>query len=261
MGWNWWERLSNYLNFLPIFFSVTFGAAGTSQQGTVETVQLLQQETITPIAAHLSCVHLSKEHLIALIHDYKNMGVKSLVVVRGDMVKDGAPQGDIKFANQLVELIRHETGNHFKIYVAAFTQLPSEPAVVEKEMAHFKMKVAAGADAAITQFFFNAEQYFRFCEMAKKFNINVPIIPGIMPIQNLERLVSFAKRCGAEIPSGLISEVERLGHDEAAIQKYCFDYVYKLCDQLLQGGAPGLHFYTLNKLNPTFELINRLTSR
>ena len=236
--------------FNPKYVSVTFGAGGSTQEGTVETVRGLLTAGLDA-APHLSCIGGSKESIRAILDDYRSMGVKRIVALRGDMPSGMRDTGDFLYANELVEFIRAETGDHFHIEVAAYPefhpQAPSAPA----DLDNFARKVRAGADAAITQYFFNLDAYLRFIEECEKRDITIPIVPGIMPITNIKQLARFSAMCGAEIPRWLQLRLEGYGDDMESLRAFGMEVTVELCRRLLEAGAPGLHFYTMNQVGPT----------
>ena len=236
--------------FNPKYVSVTFGAGGSTQEGTVETVRGLLTAGLDA-APHLSCIGGSKESIRAILDDYRSMGVKRIVALRGDMPSGMRDTGDFLYANELVEFIRAETGDHFHIEVAAYPefhpQAPSAPA----DLDNFARKVRAGADAAITQYFFNLDAYLRFIEECEKRDITIPIVPGIMPITNIKQLARFSAMCGAEIPRWLQLRLEAYGDDLESLRAFGMEVTVELCRRLLEAGAPGLHFYSMNQAGPT----------
>lgn len=239
----------------PEFFSVTFGAAGSAQKQTPTTVFNIQTHTSVPTAPHISCVAATKEIIQNLLLQYINQGISRLVVLRGDKPIDAQSDRDhFHYASALVRFIRETTGDHFHISVACYPEFHPQTTHLKRALFHFKEKVDAGANAAITQYFYNADAYFRFIDNCEKMHIAIPITPGIMPILNYEKLVSFSKTCGAEIPRWLLYRLETYQNDPIAFQKLSEEVVMQLCDRLLRGGAPGLHFYTLNKAEASLRL-------
>jgi methylenetetrahydrofolate reductase (NADPH) len=240
----------------PRFFSVTFGAIGASQLKTLVAVRnLVKSDTVA--VPHLSCVNMTQERLEQILERYQSFGVKQLVVIRGDLVTEkGRVVSDFNYASDLIEYIRKITGNHFHITVAAYPEFHPEAPNSEQDLIHFKRKVDAGADSAITQFFFNSDAYARFMEMCHRLNIAIPVIPGIMPIADYAKLMRIAGSCGAEIPLWLRKRLEVFAHDPESIHELGIEIVTKLCERLLTEGASGLHFYTMNQLDPV-RLIHR----
>jgi methylenetetrahydrofolate reductase (NADPH) len=241
----------------PEFFSVTFGAGGSTQDRTVETIRQIKAEGYNA-APHLSCVASTRENIRAMLNTYKDMGIKRIVALRGDMPSGMGSIGEFQYANELVSYIRAQTGEHFHIEVAAYPEFHPQARSAQDDMLNFKRKVTAGADSAITQYFYNADAYFRFVEECLKLGVTVPIVPGIMPIVKFAQLARFSDACGAEIPRWMRRKLEGYGDDSASIQEFGQDVVTALCERLLKGGAPGLHFYTLNQAAPTLAIWQRL---
>lgn len=245
----------------PEYFSVTFGAGGSTQQGTRDTVLEIQQEGYAA-APHLSCMGTSRDALRAMLAEYRNHGIKRLVALRGDLPSGygtaGFAAGEFRYANELVEFIRAETGDWFHIEVAAYPEMHPQAKSPQDDIQNFVRKVRAGADAAITQYFYNADAYFRFVEEARKAGADVPIVAGIMPITNYSQLMRFSDMCGAEIPRWIRLKLASFGDDTASIKAFGLDVVTRLCEALLEGGAPGLHFYTLNQAPATMAIWQRL---
>lgn len=244
----------------PAFFSVTFGAAGSVQNNTADTVFKINQHTGVPTAPHISCVAAEKESIKNLLNHYINNGISRLVVLRGDTPAEAITlqKKYFHYAAELVQFIRQETGDHFRIEVACYPEFHPQTTDHKRELFYFKEKIDAGANAAITQYFYNADAYFRFIDSCEKINITIPITPGIMPITNYEKLVSFSKACGAEIPRWLNFRLHDFQDDIAELQVFGEEVVAHLCEKLLAGGAPGLHFYTLNKAESSMNIIQRL---
>jgi methylenetetrahydrofolate reductase (NADPH) len=243
----------------PAYFSVTYGAGGSTQQRTFETVDWLCTEGIAT-APHLSCIGSSREEIVAILQRYKDQGIRRLVALRGDLPSGVGlgGLGDLSYANQLVKLVREHFGDHFHIEVAAYPEVHPQAPSAAKDLAYFKQKVEAGADGAITQYFYNPDAYFRFVDDCVKQQITIPIVPGIMPITNFTQLARFSDACGAEIPRWLRKRLEGFGEDLATIRAYGVDTVTRLCERLLAGGAPGLHFYTMNQSAATHTIWNNL---
>ena len=241
----------------PEFFSVTFGAGGSTRDRTLETVSQIQADGY-PAAPHLSCVGSTRENIRAILQTYKNLGIKRIVALRGDLPSGMATTGEFQYANELVSFIRTETGNHFHIEVAAYPEFHPQAKSPRDDLLNFERKVKAGADSAITQYFYNADSYFYFVEQCQKLGITIPIVPGIMPIGKFSQLARFSDACGAEIPRWIRKTLESYGDDSASIQAFGMDVVTKLGERLLHGGAPGLHFYTLNQSAPSLEIWKRL---
>lgn len=242
----------------PSYFSVTFGAAGSAQTHTPTTVFKIHEHTQIKTAPHISCIAATKDMITALLHRYVDQGISRLVVLRGDAPADAVTQPQhFQFASQLVQHIRETTGNHFHISVACYPEFHPQTTDHNHALFHLKEKINAGANTAITQYFYNPDAYFRLRDSAEKTGIHAPIIPGIMPILNYEKLVAFSKACGAEIPRWLLYRLESFQHDTDKFEKFSEEVVFDLCEKLIAGGAPGLHFYTLNKAEPSVAILQR----
>ncbi len=241
----------------PKYFSVTFGAGGSTQQGTLDTVLEIQREGHSA-APHLSCVGGSRESLRAILGQYKDNGIKRVVALRGDLPSGYGGGGELRYANELIEFIRAETGDWFHIEVAAYPEVHPQARSPQEDLQNFARKVRAGADAAITQYFYNADAYFAFVDQVRALGIDVPVIAGIMPITNYTQLMRFSDMCGAEIPRWVRLRLASYGDDTASIKAFGLDVVTQLCERLLAGGAPGLHFYSMNQAGPTTALWERL---
>lgn len=241
----------------PDFFSVTYGAGGSTQERTTDTVLKLQDQGIS-CAPHLSCVGSTLENMASLLTHYKDNGINRIVALRGDLPSGMGSAGELRYANELVEFIRKHSGDHFNIEVAAYPEFHPQAESAEADLLNFKKKVDAGANSAITQYFFNPESYFYFVERAEKMGINIPIVPGIMPITNYTSLIRFSDMCGADIPRWIKKQLQAYGDDIESIQKFGTEVVTKMCDQLLDQGAPGLHFYTLNQSEPSLKVWDNL---
>ena len=244
--------------FNPKFFSVTFGAGGSTQDRTFETVLEIQAEGYAEAAPHLSCIGSTSENIRSQLQKYLDSGISYLVALRGDLPSGMAQPGEFRYAADLVEFIRREFGNVFHIEVAAYPEYHPQANSAQDDLQNFKRKVEAGADSAITQYFYNADAYFRFVNACEIANIKIPIVPGIMPINRFTQLARFSDACGAEIPRWLRKKMEGYGDDSASIRAYGLDVVTDLCSQLLDAGAPGLHFYTMNSPNLTTTIWQRL---
>jgi len=243
----------------PAFFSVTFGAGGSTQEKTIETVVDIQQHSSVAAAPHLSCIGSTKENIRNLLHDYQAKGIQRIVALRGDKPSGWAGSlGEFSHANQLVSFIREETGTHFQIEVAAYPEFHPQARSPKEDLDYFKQKVDAGANSAITQYFYNPDAYFRFLDSCTQREVTIPIVPGIMPISNFEQLARFSDTCGAEIPRWLRFRLKELENDKEGLQEFGLAVVTKLCEQLLAGGAPGLHFYTLNQATLILSIAKRL---
>ena len=241
----------------PEFFSVTFGAGGSTQERTLETIRQIKAEGYSA-APHLSCIGSTRENVRAMLHTYKDMGIKRIVALRGDLPSGMATTGELQYANELVSFIRAETGAHFHIEVAAYPEFHPQAKSPRDDLLNFKRKVMAGANSSITQYFYNADSYFRLMDDCHKLGVTVPIVPGIMPILKFAQLARFSDACGAEIPRWMRKTLESYGDDSASVQAFGLDVVTQLCEKLLAGGAPGLHFYTLNQAGPSLEIWKRL---
>jgi methylenetetrahydrofolate reductase (NADPH) len=242
----------------PAYISVTFGAGGSTQEGTFDTVKEIQ-DSGTAAAPHLSCVGSTKDSIRGLLKRYQDVGISRIVALRGDMPSGMRDAGELHYANELVSFIRQETGDHFHIEVAAYPEFHPQATSAQADLNHFADKVKAGANGALTQYFYNADAYFRFLEDAQALDINVPIIPGIMPITNYKNLARFSDACGAEIPRWIRQRLEGFGDDLESVRAFGLDVVSELCQTLLDGGAPGLHFYTMNQSGPTLALWKNLS--
>lgn len=241
----------------PAYFSVTFGAGGSTQQGTMDTVLSIQAAGLNA-APHLSCIGSSEDSIRSMLQSYRQAGIKRLVALRGDMPSGMLQAGSFRYANELVEFIRAETGDHFHIEVAAYPEFHPQAPNAESDLRNFKRKVEAGADSAITQYFFNADAYFRFVDSCEAMQLDLPIVPGIMPITNFSQLARFSDLCGAEIPRWIRKRLEGFGDDRDSIRKFGLEVVSCMCEQLLAAGAPGLHFYTMNQSTATLALWHNL---
>ncbi len=241
----------------PKFFSVTFGAGGSTRDRTLETVMEIQASG-SASAPHLSCIGSTEESIQAILDLYKSKGIRHIVALRGDLPSGMADPGAFRYANELVSFIRKQTGDWFQIEVAAYPEFHPQAKNAQDDLANFKRKADAGANSAITQYFYNADAYFRFVDDCVAMNVNIPIVPGIMPITNCVQLSRFSDACGAEIPRWIRKRLEAYGEDLDSIRAFGLDVVTDLCDQLLEGGAPGLHFYTLNQAGPSSTIWQRL---
>jgi methylenetetrahydrofolate reductase (NADPH) len=242
----------------PEFFSVTFGAGGSTREGTFNTVMEIHADQ-HPVAPHISCIGSTRAELAELIDAYKSAGIRRMVALRGDMPSGaGLSNGQFRHANELVEFIREHSGAWFHLEVAAYPEFHPQSRSPDDDLANFVRKVKAGANSAITQYFYNADAYFRFVDEAQRLGCTVPIVPGIMPITNFTQLARFSDSCGAEIPRWIRQRLASFGDDRESIRAFGLDVVTALCEQLLQAGAPGLHFYTMNMADATLELWKRL---
>ena len=249
-----WRQLAQ-LN--PRFFSVTFGAGGSTQQGTLDTVVEIRGAGQNA-APHLSCVVSSKAEIASTLSRYRENGIRHVVALRGDMPSGLASSGELRYANELVTFIRETTGDWFHIEVACYPEYHPQTRNPADELKNFKRKIDAGANSAITQYFYNSDAYFRFVDDSAAAGITVPIVPGIMPIGNFSQLARFSDACGAEIPRWIRVKLEGYRDDTASIRAFGLDVVTALCQKLLDAGAPGLHFYTLNQAGPASTIWQRL---
>jgi methylenetetrahydrofolate reductase (NADPH) len=249
-----WQALAK---LKPRFFSCTYGAGGSTREGTLETVLEIMQAG-HEAAPHLSCVASTRKDTLEQLERYKAAGIRHLVALRGDLPSGIAASGEFRYANELVAFIRQATGDWFRIEVACYPEYHPQTRNAADEVKHFRKKVDAGADAAITQYFYNPDAYFRFVDASRAAGIQVPIVPGIMPIGNYAQLARFSDACGAEIPRWLRFKLEGYRDDAASIRAFGLDVVTSLCEMLLRGGAPGLHFYTLNQAALSAEIWRRL---
>ena len=241
----------------PKFFSVTFGAGGSTRDRTLEAVLEIQAEGHTA-APHLSCIGSTGENIRAMLEKYRDHGIRHIVALRGDLPSGMAQAGEFRYANELVTFIRREFGDVFRIEVAAYPEYHPQARSAQEDLQNFKRKVEAGANSAITQYFYNADAYFSFIEACEAAGIDIPIVPGIMPINKFSQLARFSDACGAEIPRWIRKRLESYGDDSASIRAFGLDVVTDLCDRLLKAGAPGLHFYTLNSAGLTTTIWQRL---
>ncbi|MFC4727638.1 methylenetetrahydrofolate reductase [NAD(P)H] [Coralloluteibacterium thermophilus] len=242
----------------PEYASVTFGAGGSTLSYTPETVRVLRERHGFDAVPHLSCVGGTRSEIRALLEQYRDMGCRRVVALRGDLPSGMARTGDFRYAADLVAFIRSEFDGDFHIEVAGYPETHPQASDALADLRHFKAKVEAGADGAITQYFYNADAYFRFVEDARRLGVEVPIVPGVMPIANFAQLRGFSEMCGAEIPRWVLKRMQALGDDAGAVREFAADLVATLCRRLIEGGAPGLHFYTLNLARPTGAVLARL---
>ena len=234
----------------PAFISVTYGAGGSTQQGTADTVLEIQKAGIDA-APHLTCVGASKESIRELLQFYMDNGIRRIVALRGDMPSGMREMGELRYANEVVGFIRAETGDHFHIEVAAYPEFHPQASSASADLENFKRKVDAGANSAITQYFFNADAYYRFVDDCERMGIDIPIVPGIMPITNYKNLARFSDMCGAEIPRWLRKRLEDFADDVDSLRVFGREATTRLGRELLEQGAPGLHFYSMNRVEPT----------
>lgn len=244
----------------PDFFSVTYGAGGSTRDGTRQTVTAVKQAG-SDVAPHLSFGGSSQDDIAALLNDYKSMGINRLVALRGDIPSGTGVASQVFYANELVEFVRKTTGDHFHIEVACYPEIHPQSDSYNSDLKYFKNKVDAGADSAITQYFYNADAYFYFVDACTKAGITIPIVPGIMPITNFTNLQRFSNSCGAEIPRWIRQRLQAYGDDSNSIREFGIEVVQTLCEDLLAGGAPGLHFYTMNQTEPVRQIWQQLGLR
>ena len=242
----------------PEYVSCTFGAGGSTLSYTSETVRHLNQHHGFQAAPHLSCVGGTREEIRELLKLYRAIGVKRLVALRGDLPSGMGFPGDLRYASELIAFIRAEHGDAFRIEVGAYPETHPQANDALADLRHFKTKIDAGADAAITQYFYNADAYFHFVDAVTRLGVDVPIIPGVMPISNFSQLRRFSEQCGAEIPRWISKRMQAYGDDAESVRAFGADVVAALCERLIAGGAPSLHFYTLNLAKPTNAVLQRL---
>jgi len=243
--------------FNPKFFSVTFGAGGSTRERTFETVLEIQSEKHV-VAPHLSCIGSTQQNIRIILEKYYEIGIRRIVALRGDLPSGMAQAGEFRYASELVAFIRKEFGALFHIEVAAYPEYHPQARSAQADFENFKRKIETGANSAITQYFYNTEAYFHFVDSCESAGLNIPIVPGIMPINKFSQLVRFSDTCGAEIPRWIRKKLEGYSDDSASIQAFGLDVVTDLCERLLKAGAPGLHFYTLNSANLTSVIWQRL---
>lgn len=242
----------------PEYVSCTFGAGGSTLSYTSETVRHLKQHHGFEAAPHLSCVGGTRQEIRELLKLYRAIGCHRLVALRGDLPSGMGFPGDLRYASELIEFIRAEHGDAFRIEVGAYPETHPQATDALADLKHFKAKVDAGADAAITQYFYNADAYFHFVDAVRRLGVEVPIIPGVMPIANFSQLRRFSEQCGAEIPRWISRRMQAYGDDSESIRAFGAEVVAQLCQRLLDGGAPSLHFYTLNLAKPTASVLELL---
>ncbi len=242
----------------PAFFSVTYGAGGSTRERTFEAIQAIQAYSGVDAAPHLTCVASTRTGIRETLDHYRTQGIHRIVALRGDLPSGMREFGEFRYANELVEFIRAETGDYFHIEVAAYPEFHPQAASPERDLLNFQRKVAAGANSAITQYFYNPDSYFRFLDDCQRLGLDLPIVPGIMPITNYLQLARFSDACGAEIPRWIRKRLESFGEDRDAIRAFGLDVITDLCQRLLSDGAPGLHFYTMNQAGTTLAIGERL---
>ncbi|MDR2637372.1 MAG: methylenetetrahydrofolate reductase [NAD(P)H] [Zoogloeaceae bacterium] len=241
----------------PAFFSVTYGAGGSTRERTFAAVREIALEG-HQAAPHLSCIGASKESIREILREFQAEGIRRIVALRGDQPSGMHMSGELRYANELIEFIRAETGDWFRLYVGAYPEWHPQAPSPEADLRNFARKIGAGANAAITQYFYNADAYFHFVEAVRALGVDIPIIPGIMPITSFSRLARFSDACGAEIPRWMRKKFESYGDDTASIRAFGLEVVTRLCDKLLAAGAPGLHFYSMNQAQPSLDVWRNL---
>jgi methylenetetrahydrofolate reductase (NADPH) len=241
----------------PEFFSVTFGAGGSTRERTRDIVLEIKDEGLE-VAPHISCIASTHDSIRSMLNVYREHGIGRLVALRGDLPSGMAQAGAFRFASELVAFVRSEFGDAFRIEVAAYPEYHPQSRTAQEDLQNFKRKVEAGADSAITQYFFNADAYYHFREQCEAMGVTIPIVPGIMPIGRFHQLARFSDACGAEIPRWIRSKLEGFGDDTASIKAFGLDVVTQLCERLLRHGAPGLHFYTMNQAEAVSTICRRL---
>ncbi len=252
---------NQFVEYQPDFFSVTFGAGGSTQQKTLETVQAVRHATSIDTAPHISCIGATHAGIREMILNYKQLGINRLVALRGDVPSGTHNDGEFRHANELVKFIREETGSHFHISVGAYPEYHPQAKNPDADFNYFKQKVNTGADMAISQYFFNPDAYFEFCDNCITAGITTPIIPGIMPLTNYQQIARFSDTCGAELPKWIrqkLAYYDTKG-DNMGLQEFGEHVVTQLCETLINNGVPGLHFYTLNKFEPTHHILQNLS--
>jgi len=253
------KTIKTLSEFNPEFFSVTFGAGGSTKAKTLETVLTIEASNNNGVP-HLSCISASKDEIRNLLNEYKSHDIKHVIALRGDNPSGAISHGDFKYANELISFIREETGEYFHIQAGAYPEYHPEADSATDDLNNFKRKIEAGANSAITQFFFNVDAYFKFIEECQKKSITVPIIPGIMPIYNIKQLSRFSSNCGAEIPRWLRLKLESYDDDIQSLRDYGVDVISELCETLVQYGVPGIHFYTLNESKIVSKIIKNISN-
>ena len=242
----------------PGFFSVTFGAGGSTRDRTFETVIDIQEKSGIEVAPHLSCISSTRENIHEILSSYRDQDIRHMVALRGDIPSGTVEAGEFRYANELVSFIREETGDHFHIEVAAYPEYHPQASSPDRDFANFKRKIEAGADSAITQYFYNADAFFRFTDHCEAAGIDIPVVPGIMPITNYHQLARFSDNCGAEIPRWIRKRLEAYGEDLESIRAFGEEVVTGVCTRLVEQGVSGLHFYTLNRAEPSIAIWKNL---
>ena len=253
------QRVRERLSLLkPEYFSVTFGAGGATQQGTLDTVLSIQKAGQKAVP-HLSCIGSTRASISQILDLYQTQGIHHIVALRGDLPSGYGAAGEFRYANELIEFIRDKTGDYFHIEVAAYPEVHPQALSSQSDLQYFVRKVKAGANAAITQYFYNADAYFDFVNSVQRENIAIPIVPGIMPITQFTQLKRFSELCGAEIPRWMMLKLMSYGDDQASIRAFGLEVVTRLCERLLQGGAPALHFYSLNQADAVEQIVKNFS--
>ena len=252
-----WETAATLSAYDPGFMSVTYGAGGSTRERTFATVKEIAAAG-HEAAPHLSCVGSSRDSIREILREYADAGIRRIVALRGDLPSGAGAAGEFRYANELVEFIRAETGDRFHIEGAAYPEWHPQAKSPRDDLAAFKRKVDAGANSAITQYFYNVDAYLHFVDAARKMGVDIPIVPGIMPIGSFSKLARFSDACGAEIPRWMRKSFESYGDDTDSIRAFGLDVVTRLCEKLIAEGAPGLHFYSMNMAGPTTEICKRL---
>jgi methylenetetrahydrofolate reductase (NADPH) len=241
----------------PEFFSVTYGAGGSTQDGTLQTVQAIIADGFAA-APHFSCIGATKDSVRAQLAQFRQAGIKRMVALRGDLPSGYGAFGEFRYASELIEFIRAETGNEFHLEVGCYPEVHPQAKSPEDDLRAYATKVKAGASSAITQYFYNADSYFHFVEAAQKLGANIPVVAGVMPIISSSQLMRFSDACGAEIPRWIRLRLQAFGDDSASIKAFGLDVTTALCERLIAGGVPGIHFYTMNQAAATTEIVRRL---
>jgi len=241
----------------PEFFSVTYGAGGSTQDGTLQTVQAIIADGFAA-APHFSCIGATKDSVRAQLAQFRAAGIKRMVALRGDLPSGYGAFGEFRYASELIEFIRAETGNEFHLEVGCYPEVHPQAKSPEDDLRAYATKVKAGASSAITQYFYNADSYFHFCEATKKLGATIPVVAGVMPIISSSQLMRFSDACGAEIPRWIRLRLQAYGDDTASIKAFGLDVTTALCERLIAGGVPGIHFYTMNQAIATTEIVKRL---
>ena len=242
----------------PDFYSVTFGALGSAQDATFNTINKLSEATTVSVAPHLTCVGSNQQHMIKLLDEYVQLGIDRVVVLRGDIPPAIRDIGEFHYASELVEFIKKRHGEHLTIDVAAYPEKHPQSKTVATDIQYFVNKIKAGADSAITQYFYNIDGYFRFVDEVEKMGVNTPIVPGIMPITNFEQLVRFSKMCDADIPAWIRNRLELYKDDLDSLRAFGLDVVSEMCLQMKSRGVNDFHFYTMNRSEPTLSIVNNI---